>query len=247
MWIRASGLGGDAGPLTLKRYLAAISAFHNLGRPIIADHLGGLIAMAALAFGAVSGVAQGVGERERFDAASWHKPPPARSEDTEFGRAVRVSIPGLHRSATLNELEVLASAKGGRRLIARGDRECCPHGYNDMISDPRRHAAQQMFKAMSSLEAVPDLRRESYFLDGPMTVADRAARQVRQLRPSAVEADRRDIDLAGLMSRFQQHSRRMERLLSTLEILHQSRGDEGPRALPVQSRETIDRSKKDQR
>jgi len=53
MWpsiIRESGLGGDAGPLTLRRYLAAISAFHNLGKPIIADHLGGVSVMAALAF-----------------------------------------------------------------------------------------------------------------------------------------------------------------------------------------------------
>ena len=246
-WIRASGLGGDAGPLTLRRYLAPISAFHNLGKPIIADHLGGVSVMAALAFGTVSGVAQGVGERERFDAASWHKPPPVRSEDAEFGRAVRVGIPGLYRSATLNELAVLASTTPGRRLISCGDRDCCLHGYDDMVSDPRRHAARQLFKAVSSLETGPDLRRESYFLDGPMADVERIARQVRLLRPSPVEARKRNIDLAGLMSRFQQHSRRMERLLAMLEALHQSRGDEGPRALPVQSREPITRSKKDQK
>ena len=234
MWVRASGLGPDAGASTTGRYLSAIFAFHNLGKPVIADHVGGLIGMAALAFGAVSGVAQGIGERERFDAGSWHKVPPPRSEDSEFGRAVRVAIPGLHRSATLNELEVLASARGGRRLIACGDRGCCSHGYDDMVSDPRRHAAHQMFKAMSSLEAVPDLRRESYFLSGPMTAADRLAREIRLLRPSVVEAERRRVNPAELMRRFEQHSRRMGQLFSMLERLHQERGDEGPRACPVQ-------------
>lgn len=247
MWVRASGLGPDAGPLTVRRYLSAISALHNLGKPVIADHLGGLVGMAALAFGAVSGVAQGIAERERFDAGSWHKPPPPRSEDAEFGRAVRVAIPGLHRSATLNELAVLASAKNGLRLIACGDRSCCLHGYTDMVSDPRRHAAHQMFTALASLEAVPDLRRETYFLSGPMTDADRLARQVRQLRPSAVEANRRGVDSAALISRFEQHSRRMEQLLSMCEILHQARGDEGPRAGAVQTRSSIERTTKEDR
>jgi uncharacterized NAD(P)/FAD-binding protein YdhS len=100
---------------------------------------------------------------------------------------------------------------------------------------------------MSNLEAVPDLRRESYFLNGPMADAHRLARQVRLLRPPAAEAERRHIDLAGLMTRFRQHSRRIEQLLSMLEMLHQLRGDEGPRALPVQSREPHKPFKEDRR
>ena len=236
VWFRASGFGPDAGPLTLRRYLVAIAAFHNLGKPIVADYLGGLIGLSSLAFGVVSGVSQGIGERERFDAGSWHKPPEPRDDEAEFGRAVRVPMPFIGRSATLHELDVLVSARGGRRLVACGDPNCCLHGYSDMISDPRRHAAGQVFRAISNLEHVPDLRREAYFLEGPMAEADRTARQLRLLRPSAAEASKRKVDLGRLMKRLEEHSHRLGRNLSMLEALHETRGDEGPRASAVRAR-----------
>jgi hypothetical protein len=247
VWFRASGLGPDAGPLTLRRYLLAISALHNLGKPVIADYLGGLTSLASLAFGVVSGLSHGIGERERFDAGGWHKSPPPRDDDAEFGRTVRVSIPGVGRSATLNELDVLASARGGRRLVACGDPGCCLHGYSDMISDPRRHSANQLFKAISDLERVPDLRRETYFLEGPMTDADRLARQIRLLRPSIAEANRRKVDLGALMKRFEEHSHRLGQTLTMLEDLHQLRGDEGPRVIPLRARYSSDNKTKESR
>ena len=236
VWVRASGLGSDAGPLTMRRYLDSIAGLHNLGKPIIGDYIGGIAGMAALAFGAISGIGLGIGERERFDAGSWHKLPKPKDGDAVSGRAVRVSVPGLHRSVTRNELELLMSAKGGRRLCGCGDRACCPHGSSDMTADPRRHAAHQLFKSMSALEAVPDLRRESYFLGGPMTEADRLARQVKLLRPSQADAERLKVDSDALMRNLGQHSMRLEKLRATLERVHEMRGDEGPRAHAVMQR-----------
>jgi hypothetical protein len=233
VWVRVSGFGSDAGPLTTKRYLSSMSALHNLGKPIIADYLGGVNGMAAVAFGAVSGLAQGIGEQERFDAGTWHKLPPPRVEDAEFGRAVRVTIAGLQRSVLLTELQLLVNSKGGRRLCGCGDRACCAHGYTDMIADPRRHAAHQLFKSLSSLEAVPDLRRESYFLNGPMAAAERLGRQVKSLRPSSAEAEKLGIDPANLMKRLEQHSRRIEQLSHTLDRVHEERGEEGPRSRAI--------------
>jgi hypothetical protein len=131
LWLRASGFGSDAPPLTTRRYINSLSALHNLGKPIVADYLGGLIGLAAVCFGAISGFAEGVGERERFDAREWHKPPKVRSEDEEFGRSTRIAIPGLGRSVTLTDLRQLHDAKGGRRLIACADRNCCLHGFTD--------------------------------------------------------------------------------------------------------------------
>jgi hypothetical protein len=194
--------------------------------------------MAALAFGAVSGLAQGIGERERFDAGTWYKPPPPSAEYERFGRAVRVSIPRLQRSVTLKELSLLVSAKSGRRLCACGDRACCLRGYTDMVADPRRHAAYQLFKSLSSLEVVPDLRRESYFLgsNGPMDTADRLARQVKSLRPSTRDADKFGINLGDLMKRFEQHSRRVEQLSHVLVRVHAERGEEGPRCRAIRPR-----------
>lgn len=168
VWVRASGMGSDAGPQTMKRYLSAMSSFHNLGKPVIADQFGGLPGLSAMAFGAISGIAHGIGERERFDARGWHNPPKVREDGDTFGRAVRIAIPGLGKSGTIKELELLARAKGGMKLVACGDRRCCLHGLDDMIDDPRRHAAYQAFKPVQSLEGVPALSREHYFLNGPM-------------------------------------------------------------------------------
>jgi hypothetical protein len=233
VWIRASGMGSDAGPLTLKRYLSGIGGLHNLGKPIIADHIGGLVGLAAMAFGVVSGVAHGVGERERFDARAWHKPTPERDPDDPFGRAVRVWLPGLNKSLTRAELELLAKARNGRRLVSCGDRSCCPHGLDDMMADPRRHAARQSFKQIDQLQAIPDLRRQHYFLNGPMQEADRSARQLRQLRPVSADAERLKVDSAALMRRLSDHSRKLEKLCGTLEAIHEGRPENAPRISPV--------------
>ena len=93
LWIRASGFGSDAPPLTTQRYLRSITQFHTLGKPIVADYLGGLIGFACAAFGAVSGLSHGIGERQRFDTSSWSSRPKPRSGD--FRRAVRMSVPGV--------------------------------------------------------------------------------------------------------------------------------------------------------
>jgi hypothetical protein len=126
LWVRASGFGSDAGPLSTRRYINSLCALHNLGKPIVADYLGGLISLAAEAFGAISGFAEGIGERERFDAREWHNAPAPREDDQPFGPTKRIMISGFGRSVTVGELKQLSEARGGRRLVACGDRSCCP-------------------------------------------------------------------------------------------------------------------------
>jgi hypothetical protein len=238
VWIRASGLDSNSGPLTVRRYLTALSSLHNLGKPLIADYLGGLVGTAALAFGVVSGVAHGINERERFDAADWHKPPTKVAEDKRFGPATRIAIPGLNRSFKVGELELLSKARGGRRLVSCSDPNCCPRGLPDMIAEPRRHAAHQVFRELGQLQGIPDLKREHHFLNGAMTIAERLAREIKNLKPPASEATQRGIDPTKLMARLSDHSRRTEQLHSALLELHDQRGDQIPRARSVQSRET---------
>ena len=237
IWVRASGLGSDSGPQTMNRYLSAMRAFHNFGKPIIADQLGGLPALIAMAFGAISGIAHGIGERERFDARTWHKPPPKRKDGNKFGRTVRIGIPGFGKSVTIKELELLATAKGGRKLVVCGERFCCQHGMKDTIADPRRHAAYQMFKQVRELEDIPPLNRGRYFLNGPMAEADRLARTIKRLKPSVEEARLRDIDLHKLMKRYHDHSRKLEQLRTTLERVHETIREDTPRARPIAPRQ----------
>jgi hypothetical protein len=233
LWLRASGMKPTAGPLTILHYLMSLAALHNIGKPIIADYLGGLAGLVAVAFGGVSGLCHGLGERERFDAGNWHRARVDKGDGGGFGRAVRVIVPDIHRSLTINELELLASANGGRRLVSC-DRSCCVSGYADMISDPLRHAANQGFRSISALEAVPDLKREEYFLNGPMKDAQQKARQIRSLKPTREEAEKRKIDLSEFLKRQGDHARRIEKLRKTLEHLHESRSSEGARARAVE-------------
>jgi hypothetical protein len=235
LWVRASGFGNDASVLGTKRFIMSLSALHNLGKPIVADYLGGMIGMATLAFGAVSGVAHGIGERERFEAGGWHKPA-KKNEDGPMGRAKRITIAGLDKSLTLAELQVLASARGGKRLIACNDRRCCPAGVSDMISDPRRHAAFQGFNQFEELARVPDLQRENHFVNKYLGESQKIARQVRDLKPSPDDAAKYKVDVDALMKRLHIHANRQEKLYSSLEHLYEQRDQRPGRARPVKSR-----------
>jgi hypothetical protein len=228
LWLRASGFGSDAGPLSTRRYNNSLCALHNLGRPIVADYLGGLISLAAETFGAISGFAEGIGERERFNARDWHNAPAPRDDDQPYGPTKRVMISGFGRSVTVGELMQLSEAKGGRRLVACGDRSCCPHGLDDMLKNPKRHTINQRLQQVREMEKVPDLNRAQHFLDGEMSRADRLARQIKELK-----VDER------LRSRLSSYSRRMEKLRAALEHFHETRGNDVPRALPIIERKNM--------
>lgn len=223
LWLRASGFGSDARPLTARRYINALTAMHNIGHPIVADYLGGLIGLAAVSFGAISGFAEGISELERFDARGWHKPPKTPDDDQQFGRAKRIEVSGFGRSVTVAELKLLHDAKGGRRLVTCNDRSCCLHGLPDMLGNPKRHSVYQRMQQIHGLERTPDLSRTQHFLDGDMTRADRLARQIKDLKTGDEKLSKRTLA----------HSHRMEKLRSTLEHFHSLRGTEAPRALPI--------------
>ena len=235
LWIRASGFGNDSGPLTTRRFINSISGLHNIGKPIVADYLGGMVGESLLAFGAVSAIAHGIGERERFDARSWHKPP-AEKDEGGGGRTVRVLVPGIDRSVTRGELELMVKARGGHKLVACGNRACCPNGLKDMIEDPRQHAAFQSFARINEIASVPDLNRVPHFLKGRLAEADRSARQIKDLKFSLEEAKERKIDASKLSKRLEDHSRKLAKMLGSFEDLHESRLDAAPRARPIAAR-----------
>ena len=117
--VRLSGFGADAGPLTVKRTLGAIEELQVLEYPILLDYVGGLVGLGALAFGIVSGIAHGIGERDRFDARSRHKPEPQPTEDRSFGRPIYVPLPGIGQVVSQRGLR-------GHRQDSRGAGDWSP-------------------------------------------------------------------------------------------------------------------------
>ena len=176
--LRLSGFGADSGPLTVKKTLTSIQELHGLGYPILLDYVGGLVGLRALAFGIVSGIAHGIGERDRFDARSWHKPPKRPTKERRFGRTVYFPLPGLDKSFRKSDLETIASSARGRRLVACSNRDCCPRGLTSMLSNHRSHIARQKIDAIDALFAVPDARRIDHFMNVELRSAERLARDL---------------------------------------------------------------------
>lgn len=208
--VRLSGFGATAAPLSIKRTFLALGDLRALNVPIVLDHVSGLVGLSAIAFGFASGLAHGIGERDSFDARSWHIEPKERDPGASFGRAVYVPIPGFDRSFSPKDLKAIANAAGGRRLVSCSDRNCCPHGLASMIDDPRSHIASEKFRLMNELFEVPDTRRVSHFLQVDMRNAERKAGDLAQLNTG-------DDKLNATLMKARKRIDSMARMYETLE------------------------------
>lgn len=211
--LRLSGFGAAAGPLTMKWTFQAIRELQAVDRPIVLDHVGGLISLGALALGFVSGIAHGIGERERFDARAWHKPPKERDPDEKGGRAIYFPIPGFDRSFIKKDIELIVSTPGGRRLVSCDDRRCCLHGLISMQENLKAHIAYQRMASIQQLIKVPDRHRASHFLDSEMRSAERKARDLSRFKTSDDSLNKR---LADGRKRIDSLARTFENLVANL-------------------------------
>jgi hypothetical protein len=219
LWLRVSGFGADATGMGVRRYIAAASDLLRLGKPIVADGIGGLAALAIVAFGGAGGFAHGVAEKERFDATSWDKPPTGGGGGSEK----RILIPGLDRQLTLSQMETLMGARSGRRLCSCSDRRCCPHGWDDTRKDPKGHYLYQRSKQVRALSAIPDAHRIQHFLGQDLADAARIARTVARIR----------VGDASLHEALERSSVRLERMTAVLSELQKTIGDAPRSAAPV--------------
>ncbi len=213
IWLRISGFGADSTAAALRKYITAARDFHELGRPVIADCVGGLSAQAIVAFGAASGIAHGVAEKERFDASAWHKPPPPPDpEKKRGGNAYAVLLPGVDRLLKPAQAQMLMDAPGGRRILACNDRRCCPRGFDDTMADPKGHFLRQRAWQCEAISKVPEPRRVQDFLDRTLAEGDRAARQAAKLKV----AD------AQVKKALDDNARRLDRMRVVLDNLQQT-------------------------
>ncbi len=213
LWLRVSGFGADTEAPMLRRYIAAAVEFQQLDRPIVADGVGGLAAVAVAAFGAAGGISHGLGEKERFAAGDWNKPPVPRGGGG--GREKRLLVPGLDRLLSVKQVEMLMAAEGGRRLLGCQDRACCPNGHNDTLKDPKGHYLRQRTKPLERISCVPAARRVDDFLKHDLDPAVQIAETATKL----ALAD------AGTAEMLQRTEERLARLGPVLRDLHATVGD----------------------
>jgi len=180
LWLKVENFGDDASGEKTAAFIDALRDFHELKVPIIADHAGGLPALAALAFGAVGGIAHGVTMNQGFSASRWRRPPNEDDEEAveddateedgkkkKKGMATwRVYLPTLDvllKKADAEKFLSLSTRVRGKHSCK--DTHCCPHGQKDMIERPARHAIYQRAREIDWLSKTPQGLRAARFVD----------------------------------------------------------------------------------
>ncbi|WP_443750428.1 hypothetical protein [Asticcacaulis solisilvae] len=216
LWVRVSGFGSDATPVGIRKYISAVQNFHALKMPVVADFLGGMSGLAALSFGAVCGIAHGVAEKERFDATAWSKPPTPKDPEKKQGgiNSYHMLLPGIDRLLKAEQAKALVDCPSGRRLLSCNNRSCCPRGFEDTLSDPKRHYLRQRAFQCEAISDVPELKRAEHFLNDNLANADRVARNLTKLKPT-------DPVLSGLLEK---NAKRLDGMRFVLEDLIKTEG-----------------------
>ena len=173
LWIKTENFGDNATGEKAVAYIDACRDFHERGLPVVGDYIGGLPGTAALAFGAVGGIAHGVTMQQNFSTAHWRQPRSPQSG----GAGWRVYVPQLDMLLKPKVAEVLLSSPRIKAICGCRDTHCCPHGIRDMIQRPARHAIYQRAREIEKLGAAPQhLRAEQYLNDTVRPVSDLVAR-----------------------------------------------------------------------
>jgi len=170
LWLKVDGFGAAASPTAARTYIAAAAEFHELGIPIVADQVGGVVGLSLLAFGAVGGIAHGITLGERFDTSAWRRPAP--EESSGFGPHRRVYVPAIDAMLKPKEARALIEISARTRgLFACNDSRCCPRGGLDMVEKPGRHFLYQRIKEITGLSQIPERLRPQRFLDQHLRAA----------------------------------------------------------------------------
>jgi hypothetical protein len=164
LWLKVENFGDDASGEKTAAYIREVRDFHSLNVPIVADHVGGLPAMAALAFGAVGGIAHGVTFNQGFSASRWRRPPNDKKGSGAPTR--RIYLPSLDMLVKPAEAEAFFAVSPrvrGRHTCK--DTHCCPHGQRDMLEKAARHAIYQRARELDWLGGTPQEVRPARYVD----------------------------------------------------------------------------------
>lgn len=172
IWLKIENFGDDATGEKTAAYIKACRDFHTLGLPLVADHVGGLPALGALAFGAVGGIAHGVTTNQGFRASSWRLPP----KESGGGMGRRVYLPHLDMLLKPDiARQFLTSSQRIRSQHVCRDPHCCARGLSDMLDRPARHALYQRAREIERLSEVPGSVRVAKYLENVRRVSDDVA------------------------------------------------------------------------
>lgn len=212
LWLMIDGMGRNSTATAVKNYLRASSDFQKLGVPIVADHIGGMIGLSLLAFGAVGGLAHGVGANERFSTTHWRKPP----QKSSFGSQKQIYLPSIDSMLSEKEAEELLNSRRAKSFFACTNTSCCPRGVKDMFDQPSKHFLYQRMSEVAGLSNIPESLRPQRFLE-------------QHLRPATDRA----LAAAKIDWKDDKSKKKMENNRKHLDALRISLGEQAKNKLPT--------------
>lgn len=212
LWLRISGFGTDATGTGIEKYIRATLDFHSLDKPVIADHLSGLAALAASSFGATSGFAHGLNSKERFDGASWIKPPINATSTTGRDNSKMIYFSALDRRLKVKDANKLFNdAKTAREIFGCADHSCCG-SIEFMLNNPEAHYIVQRQQQIKDLTQAPETLRANRFLTEHLEVSYRRTLRATKLKKCDDEIKKKIIYA----------SERLEHIRASLNNLYES-------------------------
>ena len=200
IWLRIDGFGGaHATPTAIRNFIAAAGEFHQLGRKLVADCTGGKVGLALMAFGAVGGIAHGVGVFEQFSSGHLRSTKSSKA----FALAMPIYVPSIDAMLSSKEAETLLSASPqAKAAFSCPDTHCCKRGAKDMLTDPRRHYLVQRMNEVSALSQFPEPIRPQRFLET----------NLRPATDKALQAASLEIEDAVLSKKLQANRKRLDNM-----------------------------------
>lgn len=160
LWLRVANFGADATGVGMSRMIEASYAFSELGKPILADQVGGLASLAITAFGGFSGFSQGLEGKQKFNAQHWDQPGRGGG-----GGEKRVFVGGLDKNIKVSDLKALFEAsRTSRQIFGCSDSTCCGD-IDKMLNEPAAHRVVQKQRAVEHLSRTPSANRPDIFLE----------------------------------------------------------------------------------
>ena len=204
LWLRISRFGQNATGVGFSAYVDAMRDMKRLDLPIVAEYVGGLIGLALLAFGEVSGIAHGITIQESFDEYGWRK---KRSGGGGIGKRVYIRELDIHLSP--DEAKTLFGAPGAKSKFVCHDTSVCPYGAKDMLDRPGSYFAKVRIKQVADLLVIPPKVRAAEFME----------KQVRPITDHAAFAVSKKLGDPQLEQKFDRNRRRLDRLRPVLGAL----------------------------
>ncbi len=225
LWLRISGFGADSKAAAVARCIKGLFSFHALGRPIIADQVGGLASLALCAFGASSGFSHGISGKERFSAKEWLKP----KTEGSFGQVKTVYIPALDRRLKIRDArKMFEDARTSREMFGCPDHTCCGD-IERMLSYPEAHLMVQKGRQVSDLSQTPETMRADRLISEHIELARRLSGRAMNLKKIDDDAKKKISNANTRLIRFEETLTNLHEQLGPTNFANELSGHSGDR------------------